>query len=72
MVKIKKKLFLGMMGRTIWEEYKNRKKRITLVERIIERILLTFFGGENVKIGPCIETFKVMEMNVILQVIEMT
>jgi hypothetical protein len=61
-----------MMGRTIWEEYKNQRKRITLVEGTIQRILLTFFWGENGKIGPYIETFKVMEMNVVLQIIEIT
>jgi hypothetical protein len=51
---------------------KSRRKIITLVEGTIQRILLPFFWGENGKIGPCIETLKVMEINVVLQVIEMT
>jgi hypothetical protein len=51
---------------------KSRRKIITLVEGTIQRILLPFFWGENGKIGPCIETLKVMEINVVFQVIEMT
>jgi hypothetical protein len=47
------------MGKTIWEEYKNQRKRITLVDGTIQKNLLTFFQGENGKIGPCIETFNV-------------
>ncbi len=38
----------------------------------IQRILLIFFWGENGKVGPCLETFRVMEMNVVFQVVERT
>jgi hypothetical protein len=48
------------------------KRRRPLIEGTIQRILLTFFKGENVKVRPCIETFKVMEMNVVFEVIEIT
>jgi hypothetical protein len=45
------------------------KRRRPLIEGTIQRILLTFFKGKNGKVRPCIETFKVMEMNVIIEVI---
>jgi len=42
------------------------------MEGTIEKILFTFLWGENGKVRSCIETFKVMEMNVTIQVIETT
>jgi hypothetical protein len=40
-------------------------------ETIQEKIII-FFWGENGKVGPCLETFRVMEMNVVFQIIERT
>jgi hypothetical protein len=44
-------------------EIEELKRRRRSMEGTIQRILLTFFKGENGKVRPCIETFKVMEMN---------
>ncbi len=67
MIEIKKENF-GHYG----EGQQGRNRRIEENKGTIQKKLLTYFKGENGKVRPCIENFKVMEMNAVIEVIEIT